>query len=95
MSRTGSLDYNECMTVKHKWNMMQSWRRAQEMLPSLLKDVHEASVYRWTHSDRGKKNKDGREYKPNVANLTLHGQVCNNLASQVALTSRTCQKIFA
>ena len=37
------LDYNECMKVTHKWNMMQSWRRAQEMLPSLLKDVHEAS----------------------------------------------------
>ena len=27
------LDYHEFMKVKHKWNMMQSWRRAQEMLP--------------------------------------------------------------
>ena len=45
------LDYHECMKVKHKWNMMQSWRRAQEMLPSLLKYVHEATFEKWTHSD--------------------------------------------
>ena len=70
-----------------KWNMMQSWRRAQEMLLSLLKDVHEAIVYRWTHSECVKKNNAGRERKLNIAHL-------NNLASQVALTSRTYQMIF-
>ena len=36
-------DYHECMKVRHKWNVMQSLRRAQEMLSSLLKDVHDAS----------------------------------------------------
>ena len=83
------------MKVKHKWNMMQSWRSAQEMLPSLLKDVHEDSVKRWTHSDCAKKKKAGRQRKLNIAYLTLLGQVCNNLASQVALTSCTYRKIFA
>ena len=91
------LDNHEGMKVKHKWNIMQSWRRAQEMLPSLLKDVHESGLYRWTHCDHKTKNKDrrGREYKLNVAHLTMPGQVCNNLAWQVALTSCTYQKIFA
>ena len=37
------LDYHECMKVKHKWNMRQSWRRAQEMLPCLLGGVNEAT----------------------------------------------------
>ena len=55
------LDYHEHMKVKHKWNMLQFWRRAQEMLPSLLKDVHEATLYRWTHSECVKKNEAGRE----------------------------------
>ena len=31
----------------------------------------------------------------NIAHVTLLGQVCNDLASQVALTSRTYQMIFA
>ena len=88
------LDYHECLKVKHKWNTTQSWRRGQEMLPSLLKDVHQASVDRWTHSDCAK-NKAGREWKLNIAHLTLLGQMCNNLVSQVALTSRTYQMIFA
>ena len=45
--------------------------------------------------DCAKKNKAGRERKLNVAHLTLLSQVCNNLASLVALTSRTYQMIFA
>ena len=65
------------------------------MLPNLLKDVHESGVYRWTPGDCGKKNKNGKKRKLNVAHLTLLGQVCNNFASQVALTSCTYQKIFA
>ena len=38
------LDYHECtkVKVKHKWNMRQSWRRAQEMLQSLLGNVFNA-----------------------------------------------------
>ena len=39
------LDYHECMKVKHKRNMRQSWRL------SLLGNVNEATYYRWTHSD--------------------------------------------
>ena len=66
------LDHHECMKVKHKRNMRQSWRRAQEMLPSLLGHVNEATYYRWTHSDCAK-NKAGRERMPN--NLTVLGQV--------------------
>ena len=89
------LDYHERMKVEHKWNMRQSWRRAQEMLPSLLENVNEATYYRWTHSDCAKKNKAGRERKRSIAHLTLPGQVCDNLASQVALTSCTYRKIFA
>ena len=69
------LHYHECMKVKNKWNMKQSWRRAQEMLPSLLKDVHETTFYSWTHSDHGKKTKASRKRKLNIE---------NNLASQVA-----------
>ena len=65
------------------------------MLSSLLENVKEATFCRGTHSDRGEKNKGGREYKLNVAYPTLLGQVCNNLASQVALTSCTYRKIFA
>ena len=78
------LDYHECMNVKHTWNMMQSWRRAQEMFLSLLKDV-----CRWTHSECKKKNKDR---KLNIAHLTLLGQAGNILAGQVALTSRTYER---
>ena len=89
------LDYHECMKVKHEWNMKESWRRAQEMLPSLLENVNEATVYSWTHSDCAKKKKAGRERKLNIAHLTLLGQVCNNFASQVALASCTYRKIFA
>ena len=89
------LDYHECMKMKHKWNMRQSWRRAQEMLPSLLGNVNEATYYRWTHSDCAKKNKAGRQRKLNIAHRTLLGQVFNNLASQVALTSCTYRKTFA
>ena len=89
------LDYHECMKVKHKWNMRQSWRCAQEMLPSLLGNVNEATYFRWTHSDCARKNKAGRQRKLNVAHPTLLGQVCSNLASQVALTSCTYRKIFA
>ena len=57
------------------------------MLPSLLGNVNEATYYRWMHSDCAKKDKAGRQQKVNIAHLTLLGQVCNNLASQVALTS--------
>ena len=65
------------------------------MLPSLLNDVHEATVYRCGRIvDRGEKNKGGRERKLNIAHLTLLGQVCNNFAGQVALTSVTYRKIF-
>ena len=88
-------DSHECMKVKHRWNMMKSWRRAQEMLPSLLKDVNAASVYTWTHSDCAKNNKTGRERKLNIANPTLLGQAGDNLAGQVAVTSRTYQQIAA
>ena len=41
------------------------------------------------------RGKNGKKRKLNVAHLTLLGQVCNNFASQVALTSCTYQKIFA
>ena len=40
------------------------------MLPSLLGNVTEATYYRWTKCDHGKKNKGGREYKLNVANTS-------------------------
>ena len=74
---------HECIQVKHKWNMRLSSRRAQEMLPSLLENVNEATYYGWTRSDCARKNKGGRERILSIAHLTLLGQVCNNLASQV------------
>ena len=55
----------------------------------------ETFLTRWTHSDCAKKNKAGRQRKLDVAHLTLLGQVWNNLASLVALTSCTYRKIFA
>ena len=77
------LDYHECTNVKHKWNMVQSWRRAQEMLPSLLKDVHEPGFCRWTHSDHDKRNGVGKKHKLNVAHLTLLGQVCSTVPDKI------------